>query len=415
MRGIRGVVAAALAGLCIAGPAGAEERVAWILGPPDASVALSQAFLRSGYDVTRRAWDGAGPVPEINLPRGARLVVHVTGAGEAGRGALARRLDRLARLGAGPILLVTEACGDWPAGDWTLAAPAAGGETCPDPGLTETLRETLAAPGAALPARVRRAGPGVGPLTEARAAPAAEPIVIGTLGAARPATGGVSIGAAPATVPRATPVGLRIGAAPLPARLPAAEATPEGLPRPSIIVGVIRTPEEEDAAVDLDETLGAGSADTYEMRERLRASDPEGYAELVASGAFDPLPGDLPTVLQQVLQRMGCYRLGVDGDWGNGSRASVDRYYATRGDAAPTREATDELFRDVILREDVVCPAPAPAAVRSATPRQTTTRRATTPARSTAARPSAPARSAPAAAPSTGGGRINPTFNGAFR
>ena len=206
-----------------------------------------------------------------------------------------------------------------------------------------------------------------------------------------------------------------------PSTLQAAIPTPAGLPRPSIIVGEIRPQNASFSPTEDGGALAGTALDAtgFEAREQIRKSDPELYARLVSDGAFDPDAAALPAALQTALQRMGCYGARIDGDWGNGSRAAVDRYYTARGDAAPTREATIDLFRSIIMREDVACPVQQQAA--NPTPRATTgggtTARATN--RTTQAAPATPRRTttskpaAPAAKPRT----IDPSAfgSGAFR
>jgi len=42
------------------------------------------------------------------------------------------------------------------------------------------------------------------------------------------------------------------------------------------------------------------------------------------------VPTDLPLAIQGELARIGCYAMGVDGDWGNGSRRAMETYYAAK-------------------------------------------------------------------------------------
>ncbi|MBM2578064.1 hypothetical protein JQC91_17290 [Jannaschia sp. Os4] len=453
MRGFAAIIA--LAAACAGGSGAAADgaRLAWLVGDAgapagaaDAVVGLSRAFLTAGWDVRRVSADAAPSA--LSAPRGARVVIVA-----ADPSAISAPAAALRARGAREVLLIGAACrdadeagevaGDW-AGDGAVAmlAPERGADgACPEVDLPAVVRAGLAEGGvAAMEPLVLRGG--FGPLRAAPARREAAPVVIGggPVAPSRPAAGGggVVIGRAAAAVTigsaslggvatgRVQPVALRPGGASLsigtvtqPAALLSARAPEAGLPRPSIIVG--RLPGAEDGApVDEGGALAGEGVDVdgYAARERLRAADPENYARLVAQGVFDPLPEAVPAALQTALQRMGCYRLAIDGDWGNGSRGAVDRYYAQRGGAAPTREAQVALFRDVILREDIECPAPVVAAApRRAAPAATTTRRAAparTQARQAAPARTAPARAAPAPAPS-GGGRINPTFSGAFR
>lgn len=181
-----------------------------------------------------------------------------------------------------------------------------------------------------------------------------------------------------------------------------------GLPEPSIIVGVIEGAQEAsfDTAEDLGEVTSSEIAyDDLAARESLRTGSPELFAELVAAGAFDPPPELMARAIQTELARMNCYNAGVDGVWGNGSRGAVDRYFAQREAGVPTREAVADLFRAIILNEDVTCPAPvaAPAPVART---NTNTNRNTTPAAPRAAPAPAPAQTTP----QISGNRLGGTF-----
>ena len=174
-------------------------------------------------------------------------------------------------------------------------------------------------------------------------------------------------------------------------------ATRPGYPQPSIIVGIIRDPtpvafeqveepeliavgaEEadtvEDEAVELEvaeaevlegdgsvEVVGASgeiSYDNLEARRALRDGDPELFATLIEAGAFDPPEAILAQAIQTEMKRMGCYPSVVDNIWGNGSRRSVTRYFDEIDGVEPeTLEPTVELFRQIIVQDDVECPPP---------------------------------------------------------
>lgn len=147
--------------------------------------------------------------------------------------------------------------------------------------------------------------------------------------------------------------------APTPESQLAAVPTVAGLPEPSIIVGIIEQVDE--AAFTPDEPLGEVSSNeiSYEnldARRALRTEDPEQFASLVAAGAFDPPAQLLATALQTELSRMGCYTARIDGDWGRGSRASVERYFdEIDGVSAVTLDPTTDLFRQIMLQDDVEC------------------------------------------------------------
>lgn len=172
-----------------------------------------------------------------------------------------------------------------------------------------------------------------------------------------------------------------------------------GLPEPSIIVGVIEglTNAAFERAIepgDVDST--EISYDNLVARQRLRSENKDLFDSLVSTGAFDPPEPLLGRALQSELARMGCYNAQVDGVWGGGSRASVERYFAEiAGESAETLEPTFGLFRQIIRKDDIACPAPVVVAapVRTAAPRAQTANR---PAAATQA---TPARRTPAAEP----------------
>ncbi|MCX7561640.1 hypothetical protein OS190_18920 [Sulfitobacter sp. F26204] len=166
--------------------------------------------------------------------------------------------------------------------------------------------------------------------------------------------------------------------APTPQSQLAALPTAAGLPEPSIIVGIIEdltlasfSPAQPQGEVTSNEI----SYDNLEARRALREQDAALFSSLVDSGAFDPPTPLLATALQTELARMGCYRSGIDGKWGGGSRSSVGRYFdEIDGVEAVSLDPTVELFRQIVLRDDITCAAPVAAAVA---PRATTTRRTT--------------------------------------
>ena len=184
--------------------------------------------------------------------------------------------------------------------------------------------------------------------------------------------------------------------------VPAAVQVSAGLPQPSIILGLI-APGQEDA-FGLERLLPATvqqvgfSLDDLTAREAMRESDPILFRRLIEEGHLDPDADNLNRALQIELARMNCYRSGIDGAWGPGSRRSVGEYFAQLASVNwPDQAPTNDLMRAIILNGEVACPtpvaaAPAPRATttRSTTTRATTTRRATTP-RAAAPKPAAPA------------------------
>lgn len=189
------------------------------------------------------------------------------------------------------------------------------------------------------------------------------------------------------------------GAAPAPAVF---RATPgeNGLPAPSILVG-FATDGDEIVVPEVDEgpVAGAGlSYDDLEARNAMREQDAELFAGLVESGAFDPPEAEMARAIQTELARMNCYRSGIDGIWGPGSRRSVTAYYDEVGGSTPSQDPVAEIFRQIIVSEDVRCPdPPAPAPRAAAAPRRATTTQAAPRRAATQAAPAAPAPAAPAA------------------
>ncbi len=167
--------------------------------------------------------------------------------------------------------------------------------------------------------------------------------------------------------------------------------TPSGFPEPSILVGM---PAPADGGVAEAPAALPGAEIAYDDvagRNALRDSNPELFASLVSSGAFDPPEDQLVRALQTELQRMGCYRGGIDGDWGRGSRRAVTLYVQTAGVEVPTQDAVPDLFRAIVSRPDVACPAPVVAAPRPAAQPAAAPRPAAQPARPPAPQPAQPA------------------------
>lgn len=187
-----------------------------------------------------------------------------------------------------------------------------------------------------------------------------------------------------------------------------------GLPTPSIIVGLIAT-EAAFGTVTEDGGALSGSELDYtniEARRAMREDDPTLFASLIEAGAFDPAPSELVIALQTELSRMNCYTAGIDGSWGGGSAGALQRYYQQIDEDAPSLEPTQVAFRQILVRDDVECPAVVQAAAPTrAAPTTAAPRRATpTPA---APRRATPAPAAPAPAPSRTINRS--TATGVFR
>jgi len=211
-----------------------------------------------------------------------------------------------------------------------------------------------------------------------------------------------------------------------------------GLPEPSILVGLIEgvteasldvdpEPESESTALASFINDNAAIAASLTTLRELRKNDPEMYASLLASGAFDPPAGDvLAKVIQTELRRMNCYLGGIDGDYGPRSRRGSTSYYdeLKKKEIASLEspDASVDLFRLILGNDEVRCPDPVVAQPRATTTRSTTSRntstRSTSNTRTTRSAPAAQAPSrAPTSAPSrsSGGNFSGGSFGGVFR
>lgn len=387
----------------------------------DTGDGAARAFADAYYAAEAiQKWSGAAPVLLRNAPHadvaealdkllGAeRLVLYYAGPVQPDGGlivdgerlALAARLETLAAAGLSHLLLLIENCvgttGDAaPLPDMsyeaekagvilTLAASARASEACPvattDGRLSDAMKVTAKAQDATaadvLQAFLRNGSTQV--LTGLDRAKAAKLSVRRSSG---PVADTVWLMPARAQAPvrpvsEARPVsvatnGLRVsGAEPIPST-PRFAALPraEGLPQPSVIVGLIEGAGSADFAAARDTVDLQGSEITYDnlaARRRLRSSDLDLFGNLVAAGAFDPPTPLLPQALQSELARMGCYTNRIDGDWGRGSQAAARRYFeAAGGSRATSLEATIELFRLIISQDDVTCARPVAAVPRA--------------------------------------------------
>lgn len=161
----------------------------------------------------------------------------------------------------------------------------------------------------------------------------------------------------------------------------AAVTVSTGLPAPSIILGRVAAGQEAVFGIEslLPDTIAQIGFDYSDLEARiaLRTNEPVLFRKLIEQGYVDPPVEQLNVVLQTELARMNCYRSGIDGAWGPGSRRSVGSYFDEVEDAGqPDQQPSMDLFRQIILREDVSCPTPIAAAPRA--PRQTTTPRRNT-------------------------------------
>jgi len=75
-----------------------------------------------------------------------------------------------------------------------------------------------------------------------------------------------------------------------------------------------------------------------------------------------PTP-DLAVDMQLALQKIGCYSGGIDGDWGRGSQAALQRFNALTGSNVPVNAPTQEALATVSNWGGGNCPAVAKAKV----------------------------------------------------
>ncbi|MEO5614402.1 MAG: caspase family protein [Cypionkella sp.] len=87
-----------------------------------------------------------------------------------------------------------------------------------------------------------------------------------------------------------------------------------------------------------------------------------------------PLPENLALGVQTELDRIGCYGMQVDGDWGNGSRRAMTAYYEAKKVPPGELEPTEAVYRALLAEPEKTCEKAA-VAVKSATK---TTPKATT-------------------------------------
>jgi len=94
-------------------------------------------------------------------------------------------------------------------------------------------------------------------------------------------------------------------------------------------------------------------ADSDTDRDILAAIDPRLIEEGVPLDA--PSEGDLAKFVQSELQRLGCYQMTVDGDWGKGSRTALTSYYLAKKIVPTSLEPTLALYSGLLEERNVVC------------------------------------------------------------
>jgi hypothetical protein len=139
--------------------------------------------------------------------------------------------------------------------------------------------------------------------------------------------------------------------------------------------------------------------------QQVAALDPEPLAREPEAPPREPLidEEELARSIQSDLARLGCYRMGIDGIWGPGSRRSLEQFYREKGEPAPSLEPSTDLLAKLQDESGTVCaapPAPKTPQVASPPPQQKAPARARTQPQQQQ-RPSAAAPQAPAAAPKT--------------
>jgi len=82
-----------------------------------------------------------------------------------------------------------------------------------------------------------------------------------------------------------------------------------------------------------------------------------------SGGPQPPAAADLPRALQDELKRIGCYAMAVDGDWGNGSRNAMRRYYTAKKAEAGELEPTAEVWLALTKEPEKTC-KPEPVAAK---------------------------------------------------
>ncbi len=77
----------------------------------------------------------------------------------------------------------------------------------------------------------------------------------------------------------------------------------------------------------------------------------------------EEVPDNIVVALQEELQRVGCYRMRVDGQWGPGSARALVSFYSRTGLTPPSSpEPSVAIWRVVRDTEGEICPPPAPVA-----------------------------------------------------
>lgn len=123
--------------------------------------------------------------------------------------------------------------------------------------------------------------------------------------------------------------------------------------------------------------------DTEESRAILASIDPTLLEELsttIVPGAEQPAlpeidPEEMASNVQTELSRLGCYRMRIDGDWGNGSRRALTSYFLNKRIVPDSLEPSVPLLRQLKSEGSVVCKVQV-ARAKPATVKKTTVKKA---------------------------------------
>ena len=365
--------------------------------------------------------------PQRPAPRPAILVANTCGWGDA-----AAATAQVRAAVQGPLWLLEPAAPDCDAA--AIAASAERAAALPErdrlalllgAGLRLSATEPAALPAGRLAATASAATTATGAGSVPAGAAMSGKLVITALPA------GTSLTGAPAAV-------IRASEAPAPQVTQAAETAP-ATPR-AVPVSMARRPGQPEPAIivgELASLLGASNRGPMglprEVRDRIRQIDIAFFEMMLNEGRFDPEGNQYAAAIQTELSQMNCYNGSVDGNWGNGSLAALQRYFSTLGQAQAGTVPGPELYRRIVTNETVRCPVEQRVSVprNEAAPTRNnagTAPRATGGTRSNGGRaPTSQATSRPARtqqpatpatpprnAPSSGGPRINPNLvNGA--
>lgn len=130
----------------------------------------------------------------------------------------------------------------------------------------------------------------------------------------------------------------------------------------------------------------------------------------------DLSPAELARALQQELARVGCYRGGIDGDWGRGSRRALEQYLTRTSQTAEGQDPSPVLLEMVRASPAAVCPPPPPPVaqpVRASPPAPAA--RSQPPVRATPAPATQPRATPPAQASPPPASRLERGLSGGFR